>query len=229
MANAETELVEADFNYEMVEKEHAAKLRYCANQIQKHKANAAASMMTIGDMLCIAHEQLANYRSGTFLKWVETECGFSKSTAYNYMAAFRVFGSIPTVGNLEDGAVYALAQKETPKKALKEVLKLADKGTKITQKIAKEIIKKHLDESQEEQGEQTSSAAPPSKTAPAPSKPAPPPPTKEELLKLEIKKTRSYAEGLIRAIDDVNRIKRSAVHPQLLKLCGQILEGLRRW
>ncbi len=55
-------------------------------------------------------------------------------------------------------------------------------------------------------------------------------PTKEELLKLELKKTRSYAGILVRAIDDVNRIKRNTViHPQLLDLCSQILEGLERW
>ena len=228
MANAE--LIEADFDYSSVEKEHAAKLRYCAREIQKLKATAATSLMTIGEMLIIAHEQLANYRGGTFLKWVESECGFSKSTAYNYMAAFRVFGSIPTVGNLEDGAMYALAQNETPKKAIKEVLKLADKGAQITQKLAKEIIKKHK-ESGDGHGEGNGDSSQPSKPAPPPpSKPAPPPPTPEEQAKAERKKAKSYAEYLQRSIDDLNRLKRNpALHTELIKACGQILKGLERW
>ncbi len=141
---ATAKLVEVDvFNYTLIEKDQAAKLRYCAGEIQKQKASVAVSIMAIGEMLTDAQEQLANYHNGTFQKWIESECGFSKATAYNYMAAFRVFKSCPTVGQLEDGAMYALAQKETPAKALTEVLKLTEKGVKITQKQAKQIIEKH--------------------------------------------------------------------------------------
>lgn len=54
--------------------------------------------------------------------------------------------------------------------------------------------------------------------------------SKEEQIKAEHKKARSYAEHLQRAIDDLNRIKRNTVvHPELIKLCGQILKGLERW
>lgn len=53
--------------------------------------------------------------------------------------------------------------------------------------------------------------------------------TKEEQIKAECKKARSYAEYLQRSIDDLNHIKRSAVHPELIKLCGQILKGLEKW
>lgn len=54
--------------------------------------------------------------------------------------------------------------------------------------------------------------------------------SKEEQVKAEHKKARSYAEHLQRAIDDLNRIKRNTVvHPELIKLCGQILKGLERW
>ena len=53
--------------------------------------------------------------------------------------------------------------------------------------------------------------------------------SKEEQIKAERKKARSYAEYLQRSIDDLNRLKRNAVHPELIKLCGQILKGLERW
>lgn len=222
---ATAELVEVDaFNYTLIKKDQAAKLRNCAGEIQKQKASVAVSIMAIGEMLTVAQEQLANYHNGTFQKWIESECGFSKATAYNYLAAFRVFKSCPTVGQLEDGAMYALAQKETPEKALTEVLKLTEKGVKITQKRAKQIIEKYRSSSPSPSAPSSSSLS----VEPPP--PAKPEPTKEELLKLELKKTHSYVGVLVRAIDDVNRVKRNTViHPQLLDLCFQIMEGLDRW
>ena len=53
--------------------------------------------------------------------------------------------------------------------------------------------------------------------------------SKEEQIKAELKKARSYAEYLQRSIDDLNHLKRNAVHPELIKLCGQILKGLEKW
>lgn len=141
----ESGLVEARFDYAVIEKDQQGRLRYCASEIQKQKASVAVSIMAIGEMLSVAHEQLAGYRHGTFQKWIESECGFSKTSAYRYIDAFRVFSNCPTVGQIEDSAMYALAQKDTPEKALKEVLKLAEKGVRVTQKQAKEIIKKHTE------------------------------------------------------------------------------------
>lgn len=220
---ADSELVVANFDYAILSKEDAGKLRYCAGEIQKQKKSVAVSLMTIGQVLMTAHEQLAKHRSGTFQKWVESECGFSKSTAYNYMQAFSVFGNCPTVGQLEDGAMYALASNGTPEKALKEVLKLADKGTKITQKLAKTIIKKH-------QGQDDSGGVafkPPK--PPKPPKPVDPQLTKGELMNLDRKKAKSYAEYLVRSIDDMQRNVRSPMHPTLIGLCDQIVKGLEKW
>lgn len=53
--------------------------------------------------------------------------------------------------------------------------------------------------------------------------------SKDEQVKAERKKARSYAEYLQRSIDDLNHLKRNASHPELIKLCGQILKGLERW
>ncbi len=220
------ELVEVDaFNYALIDKDQAAKLRYCAGEIQKLKTTAAASMMSIGEMLCIAHDQLASHSGGTFQKWIESECGFSKRTAYNYMATFKVFGSCATVAQLEDSAMYALAQNGTPENARIEVLKLADKGVRITQKQAKEIIKKHkkqveqyetVEDNDEEKIEEL---VKPQRQ-----------PTKEDEINTERKKARSYAEYLQRSIDDLNRLERNSIlHPQLIKACQVILGGLDRW
>ena len=216
------ELIVAGFSYSAVDKDQGAKLRYCAGEIQKGKACVAGSIMTIGEMLCVAQETLAKNRVGTFQKWIESECGFSKATAYRYMDAYRAFVNCLTVRQLEDSSIYTLAQKDTPEKARKEVLKLAEKSGGITQKQVKAIIKKY----------KSTNAAPGGSgdDKPKPAKPEPPALTKEEQLKLELKKARSYAEYLQRSVDDLNRLKRNTViHPKLVQSCIDILEGLDRW
>lgn len=151
---AKTELIEAGFTYADLDTDTAGKLRCLANEINRLKEKLAGSALAIGERLVIAQEQLAKHSGGRFLQFIEFECGYSKSTAYNYMAAFKVFGSLPTVGRLEDSAMYALAQNGTPENALKEVLKLTDKGVKVTQKQAKEIIKKHTEPKDEQEVEE---------------------------------------------------------------------------
>jgi flagellar hook-basal body complex protein FliE len=227
MTMAKAELVEAEFSYEDIDKDDAALLRHCEKELQKHKASVAVGLMAIGETLTIAHERLAKYGQGSFQKWIESKCGFSKRSAYNYMAAFNVFGDCATVAQMEDGAMYALASKGTPENALKEVLKLAAKGTNITQKHAKEIIKKHK---QVEPAPSGGGSANGSAVTPRPVKPQPPQPSKEDQAKSERKKARSYAEYLQRSIDDLNRLQRNTgMHAELIKACGQILRGLEQW
>jgi len=221
---AKAELIVAEFTYEGMDKDDVAMLRHCEKEFNKHKNIVASGFMALGETLLIAHERLAKHGQGSFQKWVESRLGCSKSSAYNYMAAFKIFGDCPTVGQMEDGAMYALAQKDTPEKAVREVLKLTESGAKVTQKQAKAIIKKHKPTTA------PSGGGGGSKPKTQPVKPPEPELTKEEQLKLELKKVRSYVEGLVRALDDANRVKRNTViHPQSLKLCGEILEGLERW
>lgn len=217
---AKQELI-VGFSYKDMDKEAVGKLQHCAKVLQGLKNALAGDVLKIGEIIAIAHEQFANQGTGNFLKWVEFEAGFSKSSAYNYMLAYKVFANVPNVGRIEDSALYVLAQNDTPEKARKEVLKLTDSGVKVTHKQAKAIIKKYAKPKVKTGG---------STPSPAPAQPPEPELTNEEKLKLELKKVRSYIEGLVRALDDANRIKRNTViHPQSLKLCGQILEGLERW
>jgi len=218
---AKNELI-VGFSYKDMDKETAGKLQHFAKVLQGLKNTLAGDVMKIGETITIAHDQFSKQGTGSFLRWVEFEAGFSKSSAYNYMLAYKVFGDVPNVGRIEDSAMYALAQNDIPEKARKEVLKLTDNGVKVTHKQAKAIIKKHKPPKGETGGS----------SVPKPPNPKPPEPelTKEEQLKLELKKARSYIDVLVRAIDDVNRVKKNTViHPKLLKLCGEMLEGFDRW
>lgn len=231
---AKAELIQAGFKYDEIDnKDAVAKLRYCAKELNRLRGVMAGSVISIGENLVIAHDQLGGVgREGKFRAFVETECGYSLRSAYNYMAAFQAFGKCATVAHLEDSAMYALAQKDTPEKAMKEVLRLTEKGIKVTQKQAKEIINKHKSEPSPSGGSASSTGTAASQPTPTPPPPAKttPQPSKEEQIKAELKKARSYAEYLQRSIDDLNRLKRNpSSHQQLIQACGQILRGLQKW
>lgn len=128
-----SEIVE--FDYSLVTKDVEKQLLVCAAAIRKHCETHVASALDIGKKLSEARAMLDNETS--FKTWVERECGFSRSTAYNYIAAHANFGGCPTVGHIEVSAMYQLAKSAEAKK---EALKLAKKGIPVTQELAKELV-----------------------------------------------------------------------------------------
>jgi predicted Zn-dependent protease len=140
-----TAITTTTFDYGTIEdKEAKGKLINLEGRIKKHHAGMAESIVDIGRELATAQAVLSNHHDGVFVKWVEGACGLSRTTAYRYLNVFTRFGdSFPTVGKLEDTALYVLAEPKTPKKAVDEARKMADRGVAVTAKIAKELIAKH--------------------------------------------------------------------------------------
>ena len=99
-------------------------------------------MLEIGADLLAAQEVMANQKNGVFLSWLDLECDYSKSTAYRFISAARVFGNIITsqFGTLSDSAMYLLAANNCPHPATEEALKLSKQGKPVTHKIAKQLI-----------------------------------------------------------------------------------------
>ena len=62
-----------------------------------------ANHLEIGKRLKGIQDRLANYSGGTFVRWIEDQCIWGKSTVYRHIAIYERFGensSFPTVGNL---------------------------------------------------------------------------------------------------------------------------------
>jgi len=115
-----------------------------ADRIADAKATAVDTIIAIGGDLNQAHELLAGAgRDGMFRPWVEKQCGFSISTAYNYINAHKTFGDkFPTVGHFFDArAVYLLSSNKCLEAAT-EALQIAEAGNHITLAIAKKLIQK---------------------------------------------------------------------------------------
>lgn len=137
------ELSTAVFDYSVLDKDAKGKLISLAGSIKREKAKHAASGMAIGESVAAAHAILAGEGGdGKFSEWVELECGFGRTSAYNYLWTWQKFGNCSTVEQFDAGALYALASPKAPPKAVAEAEKLADKGHKITLDKARELLDK---------------------------------------------------------------------------------------
>ena len=125
------------FNYELVSKDEAAKLECMALEVYREATKRTAAILEIGAVLIRAQTILSKHKTGTFTARVESECGFTPKSAYNYMAATRAFSNCENVSQLEPSAMYALAENDKAKKA---ALKLADKGELVTHKRAMQLV-----------------------------------------------------------------------------------------
>lgn len=138
------------FDYNQIEdKDVRGKLVYFSGQLRKEREAASANVIAQGKLLHEANELLADHRDGLFQRWLDDEFDMSKSTAYRMMSAYRIFDGCPTVGQLEVSAMYALASDQCPENATKEALKLANRGERISQKRAKQLIAKYTVEAED--------------------------------------------------------------------------------
>lgn len=136
---AKTELVA--FDYSKVDADTKGKLIALAGAIGRDKKSGAKVMLSLGESISTAHELLAKGgKDGMFSEWVERECGFERTTAYNYLWAFKRFSNCSTIEQFSPTSMYLLSAPESPKAASAEAEKRAGKGEKITVAKAKEIL-----------------------------------------------------------------------------------------
>jgi hypothetical protein len=83
-------LVVQAFDYSAIDPEVKSKLICLAGEINRESAAHIQHALALGEAVAAAHDLLAGIGcEGKFKPWVETECGISKSTAYNYMWAWQ--------------------------------------------------------------------------------------------------------------------------------------------
>ena len=130
------ELTNPAFDYSQVSEDEAGKLNYFEGQLIASRRKVAEEAIKHGEVLHGVQQLLANYKGGTFLSWLAS-VGISKQSGYNAINAFVEFGSCPNVDNLEVSALYTLAKNDEAKK---RAIKLADKGVKVTNAMAKALV-----------------------------------------------------------------------------------------
>lgn len=131
-------LTNPTFDYSQVTAEEKAELIYYEGQISQIRERVATDILLLGKQFHGAQQTLANHGDGTFGAYIDSQ-GITRRSAYRAIEAFNAFGDCATVAQIETSAMYALASND---KAKKQALKLVDKGVKVTQAMAKELIEK---------------------------------------------------------------------------------------
>ena len=103
-----------------------ASLQKIATRIRNLSRKASGSIVEIGQGLLSVKAKTAH---GTFIYWVENDCGLTRRSAQNYMrvAAF-VADKSASVALLSPAVLYRLAAKSTPAEIVSAVLRLVDGG-----------------------------------------------------------------------------------------------------
>lgn len=151
------DLIQADgyFDETGLTNDQLGKLQWLEKQVHDCREQAVNVVVEVGEYLIEAHKVLANQKNGVFQAWVEHKCNISKSGAYRFMAVARRLSKLPNLGRYSTMALVDLAKDDTPEAAILEAKAIVSKGHTIPHKLAKDLIRKHM------------------QPAPAPSKPDP--------------------------------------------------------
>jgi hypothetical protein len=178
-------------------------------------------------MKAILDKKLYQGQYKTFESYVDERWGFTRQRAYQLIAAAEVTANLSTA---VDKSTCPQNEWQLREVAKAPVEKQAEVVKKATEKAAEENRKPTAADYKHAVSELLDKEGKPVRTANVVATDGKPALSKEEQVKADRKKARSYAEYLQRSIDDLNHIKRNpTLHPELIKLCSQILEGLEKW
>lgn len=115
--------------------------RHCeqaAERIRKRQRSIAKDVIAMGQELLDVKERLPH---GMFGKWLEFHFGWSERTSRNMMQAAVVFKTANFAElTIDQSALYLLSSESCPEDATELAIERAQKGERITHKLAKQII-----------------------------------------------------------------------------------------
>jgi hypothetical protein len=136
-----TQLMMADFSYDVLDAETRVVVQQKTTEIRDRMRTSVESIIGIGQRLIDVKARLPH---GDFGLWLNTEFQWSQDTAHNYMRVAETYGDNPIASEFAAAAaLYALAAPSTPQAARDEAQQLMEQGIKVTGSQAKAIAQKH--------------------------------------------------------------------------------------
>jgi protein gp37 len=137
------------FDYRELESDDRAFVKERALRIRDVAKRTAEGIIQIGQWLSEAKARIPH---GGWLPWLESEFGWSISTATNFM---RVFENVKfaNVTNLEIdvSALYFIAAPKTPEPVRQEIIKRAEAGEPMTKAKAVEVFEAYKAQAEQEE------------------------------------------------------------------------------
>lgn len=122
--------------------------------IERVRKTTAEGVMKLGAELSAAQQKLSNHGDGTFGKWCQQRCGISRVTANKAINVYKAFDCKPSLQSFDPTALYLLSSPSCPEEATTEAVERAEQGERITAKLARDIIKSHSPDADEDDGDE---------------------------------------------------------------------------
>ena len=111
-----------------------------AKAIQTHLTSSTKAVIDIGRRLIELREQLS---ARQWRAWLSSEFRWTRSVASNYMQVAEKFGDLDVVARFQPSALYALARRYVPARAIADAVGLARSGQTISKAFARQLIRKY--------------------------------------------------------------------------------------
>jgi hypothetical protein len=127
------------FSYEQLG-DAASKAQRAAASIRHLRHQAQSQVLEIGELLLKIRGLI---EPGQFDAWIKAEFEWSRTSAYRFIQVYERFKSVPNIGTIDASALYLIAQDNTPKEAVAEIVEAAQHGEIVSHSKAKEVVTKH--------------------------------------------------------------------------------------
>lgn len=128
------------FDYTPLDANTAEQVQTAAHRIRQLMKQTVEDLIAVGKELLAVKAALPH---GRFLPWLHGEFGWTDRTARRFMAVAERFGTkmdIISDLRIQPTAAYLLAAPSVPEEASAQAVCRAEKGERITAKVAKEIL-----------------------------------------------------------------------------------------
>jgi hypothetical protein len=122
--------------------------------IERVRKTTAEGLMKLGAELSAAQRKLSNHGNGTFGKWCRERCGIEPRQAQRAISVTTTFKDRDIMSQSSDPtALYLLSAPSCPEEATTEAVERAEQGERITAKLARDIIKSHSPDADDDSDE----------------------------------------------------------------------------
>ena len=130
----------ATFDYTALDPEPRRAATRHAKAITAHFASSTKAAIDIGRRLIELRQQLDGRQ---WRAWLTSEFRWTRSVASNYMQVAEKFGELDMVSRFQPSALYALARRYVPPRAITDAVALARAGQTISKAVARQLIRKY--------------------------------------------------------------------------------------
>lgn len=126
------------FNYQSIDRDIRPRIIDATTRLHVLERKTGEQVLEIGRILIEVKAALGH---GQFVAWLDSEFGWSRDTARNFMSVAEMFGDMTKISSFAPSALYALASNSVPAEIREEFVAQAEAGGKVTHKQVMTVLR----------------------------------------------------------------------------------------